>query len=718
LAGVLAAQPQLTVIVSGTLGPYLSGSGEVTTPGTYVSGITATGTSSTQYCVITYSGNSGGTPAQAKIYLGPTFNPTTPVEIPQETIGSNALENPGSGYSYSSPPTTATVANGTATNCTGTAMLLQGSVKIDDSLGLNGGSFTATNTLNPVGVAYNATTNQYTNLPITFSAGGFDLTCNATVTVTLNDATDLNNDTLKVTGCVFKAGDTAFNSTVAFPVGTIPAAVPMAFSSSLLDSPTSVSEGTYTPGASSTFNGDVTTLGISGTISVACGTGANACSMETLAPTTLPFTATVGSSAPPTQTVTVNTSPQVNESFAVTTSASWLTANPAGGVTGTTGGQINVGVNPTGLAPNTYTGYVCVYSAASNSTASPCSGAASTPFVTVTLTVTPEAVTLVPAPTSFTFNSVNSTAVQSQSLSVTTSPSTSESFTATPSTTSGGNWLSVSSSTGTTGGAAIMVMADPTKVTGGPGTYSGMITLAASGAPNVQVPVTFNVTTVSTSTALNFSGVANGSNPPNQQFIVTATGNVDISFGASASTTSGGQWLSVTGSGTTNVTELTVSVNIAGLAANTYNGSISITPPGGTPIQVATVTLVVSNLPTMQVATGTSLPLAFAYTPGSTPSLPLVIVSSSSTAINYTVSTNVSSSGGNWLQALPTPSSTGATETVSVVTSVASTLANGSYSGNVVFTCSPTTSCGNASGQLSVPVTLTVTATLRRRPPR
>src|ERR1039457_7692440 len=68
------------------------------------------------------------------------------------------------------------------------------------------------------------------------------------------------------------------------------------------------------------------------------------------------------------------------------------------------------------------------------------------------------------------------------------------------------------------------------------------------------------------------------------------------------------------------------------------------------------------------------------------------------------------------LQALPSGGATPGSETVSIVTGVASTLATGTYHGAVVFTCSPTTSCGNTSGQLSVPVTLTVMATLTPAP--
>jgi uncharacterized protein (TIGR03437 family) len=704
MAGSLAAQPALTVTLSGTLGPYLSGSGEITNGGKYASGtITASGPSGRDYCLITYTG--GTTPGTGKVYFAGTGAGNN-ITVPFQTIGTSGIESPGSGYNFFSPPSAGTAATGsTGTTCTGSSIGITG-VGIDDPLGLNNASFTGTTTINPVGISFGENPIP-ASLSLTVPSLG-TVTCSAQVSVTASGSGDV-----VMTKCTFAAaGGTAFSSTVNLPGGTFPAAVPMAFATTNL---TAGSTTTYTPGPASTYNGDTTELGIttSSMIGASCsGSGATACPSETLNPGTLSFSAVAGGASPATQNVTVNTSPQENESFSVSTSASWLTANPTGGDMGSAGLPVAIGTNITGLAVGTYTGYVCVYTAASNSTASTCSASASTPVVTVTLMVSPQSFTLTPTPASFTFTSVNSTATQSQNLSVSASTGAQVPFTAVASST--GNWLSVPSG-GTTGGAAIAVTVDPTKVAG-PGTYSGTITLNATGATQaVIVPVSFTVTTVSTSTVLNFSGIVNGANPASQQFLVTATGNVDLAFTASAGTSSGGPWLSVTSSGTTNVTELTVSVNTAGLSAPTYNGTISITPTGGTPIQVATVSLALSSLPSMQVQAGTSLPLTFAYTPGSSPSQPLVITSSSSTAISYTASTSVTSSGGNWLSVGPSSNSTGATETVSIVTGVASTLPNGSYTGSVIFTCT-TGTCANAGGTLTVPVTMTVTATLTPSP--
>ena len=623
MAGGLAAQPTVTLTITGTLGPYISGSGWITNGGIYQSGITATGTKSTQYCVITYSGTNT-TPATAKVYLGSNFGTNQPVLGPQTIGQGSALTAYGTGYQ--SPPATATVSDGPGTTCTGTAEVT-GAV-VDDPLALVGSTFTATATLDAQGVTYAPTSQTYLNVPLTLvdigSKGSYTFSCTTSATV----STAGPNDTLN-SSCDFKAGGgVTFTTTGAFPGGTIPAPIPLAFP--LTGIVSSASQGTYEPDVDSgqTFAGDSTTLGVTnGQVVAACTSD---CPAENLNPTTLPFTVAAGSGAPPTQPVTVSTA-GIAEAYAVTTSASWITVNNGSTTGGSTGGTFNVGVNPAGLGVGTYTGTVCVYTAASNSSASttPCNNTSnSTQTVAVSLTVTPEAVTLVPSSSAFTFNSVNSTSLLSQNLSVTTSPSSSVTFGAATSTSSGGNWLSVSSPTGTAGGAAISVMADPTKVPG-PGTYSGTITLSASGATNVQVAVTFNVTSVPAPAALTFTGTVGGATPASQPLSVTATGpNVTYS----AAVTSGSSWLSVSpASGTTNGAAETVSVNITGLVANTYNGTIAITPNGAAAISVP-VTLTVGSQPSPTAAPSS---LSFNYTIGGTvPGSATVGVGSSGAALS------------------------------------------------------------------------------------
>ena len=97
------------------------------------------------------------------------------------------------------------------------------------------------------------------------------------------------------------------------------------------------------------------------------------------------------------------------------------------------------------------------------------------------------------------------------------------------STDTGGNWLSVSPSSGTATPVqpgSIAVQADPTNLI--PGTYSGTITIAAGAAGTISIRVT---TTVSSATqelllsqvGLQFNAVFQGGAPLPQSFAVINT---------------------------------------------------------------------------------------------------------------------------------------------------------------------------------------------------
>jgi uncharacterized protein (TIGR03437 family) len=98
-----------------------------------------------------------------------------------------------------------------------------------------------------------------------------------------------------------------------------------------------------------------------------------------------------------------------------------------------------------------------------------------------------------------------------------------------------------------------------------------------------------------TPSSLSFSWTTGAAAPPSQTVIIISPG-ATLTFTAAASTTSGGNWLSVTPtSGNVNNT-LTISVNPAGLSPGTYNGTITITPSGaGNPPQTVPVNLSVSG---------------------------------------------------------------------------------------------------------------------------
>src|SRR5260370_4753442 len=79
--------------------------------------------------------------------------------------------------------------------------------------------------------------------------------------------------------------------------------------------------------------------------------------------------------------------------------------------------------------------------------------------------------------------------------------------------------------------------------------------------------------------SLSFAFQVNGAIPGSQIISITSSGSA-LHFTASASTISGGSWLSVTPATADTGSSLTVSLNPSGLAAGTYNGPIPITAAG------------------------------------------------------------------------------------------------------------------------------------------
>jgi uncharacterized protein (TIGR03437 family) len=202
------------------------------------------------------------------------------------------------------------------------------------------------------------------------------------------------------------------------------------------------------------------------------------------APTTpLVFTAPLGSTATLTANVAVSGTPGAL-SFSVATSTNnsgaWLTATPASGTTPST---VQVAVNPSGLAVNTYSGSVTITSA----------GVGGSPItIPVTLNVVaPQTLTVTPATLpAFTYT-LGQAVPSGQTLQV-QAGGTATPFTVTTQTASGGNtWLQVTPTSGTTP-ASITVTVNPSALA--PGTYQGTVLIGSSSAlaPS-PVQVTLNV---------------------------------------------------------------------------------------------------------------------------------------------------------------------------------------------------------------------------------
>jgi uncharacterized protein (TIGR03437 family) len=287
-----------------------------------------------------------------------------------------------------------------------------------------------------------------------------------------------------------------------------------------------------------------------------------------------------------------------------------------------------------------------------------------------------------------------------QALAISSNGSAALGFTAAASTYSGGNWLLVAPTTGTTP-ANLTISVNPAGL--GTGMYSGNVTISSAGVSNSpqSISVTLAVSalpvlTISQST-LGFAYQPGGVVPGGQNVSVVSSGTA-LTFSASATTTSGGNWLLVTPTSGTAPANLSISVNPAGLGSGTYSGSVTVSSTGASNSpQSISVTLTLTGAPTISISPSL---LNYAYQSGGTlPQAQTVTVSATSPA-----AFTAAASGGSWLSVSPASGTTPANLSVSVNPAG---LSPATYNGTITVT-----GTNGAQGAPIVSVTLTVTASL------
>lgn len=307
--------------------------------------------------------------------------------------------------------------------------------------------------------------------------------------------------------------------------------------------------------------------------------------------------------------------------------------------------------------------------------------------------------TATPNPLSFQLQTGGSTAPQTVNINFNGAATNINSVTATTNT--GGTWLLPSSTLPGT----ISVGVNASGLTAG--TYAGTV-FVNTPQGQITIPVSLTVSgtpsLTATPTAVNFAYQLGTNNPLSQTVSIASNGSA-VSYTVSSTTTTGGsQWLIVSpsGQGATPGT-LTVSVQPSGLASgSTYTGNIQINTFGGATngtINIP-VSLLVSASPILAV---NPTSLSFTAQAGATAPSQTFQITSSSTALNYTLNASVTTPpAGTWLQVATQSGTTPSTVTVAVNTAG---LAAGTYSGAINIT---STNSGN--GSVLVPVTLTISA--------
>ena len=283
-----------------------------------------------------------------------------------------------------------------------------------------------------------------------------------------------------------------------------------------------------------------------------------------------------------------------------------------------------------------------------------------------------------------------------KTLSVTNTGGGSLSFTATDD----ASWVTVTPGSGSAP-RDLSVSVDTTGLSAG--THTATVTVESagvSGSPK-QIPITLTldppIPVLSVSPAsLSFSAVAGGASPASKNLTVSNTGAGTLNYTVSDNAA----WLSVSpGSGTAPGT-VSVSADVTGLAAGTYNGSVTVTSSGstGSPATIP-VTFVVDPPPNLSV-TPSSLSFSGSVGGANPAAKTLSVANTGGGTLNYTTSDNAS-----WLAVTPASGTAPGTLSVSVDTAG---LAQGTYNGAVTVT---------ASGAGGSPATIPVTFTVSNLPP-
>jgi sugar lactone lactonase YvrE len=302
-------------------------------------------------------------------------------------------------------------------------------------------------------------------------------------------------------------------------------------------------------------------------------------------PAKLSFTARSGAAATVDQSLLI-TSSVTNLAFNVTgmtSNGDWLIINTSAGFAPAT---IQVKADPINLPPGVYEGMVVIHAP---------DAIPALRQVNVKFSVAPaSSPALATDPESFNFDFIAGLPGASQDLLVRNNGSGTLKFTLAASTTNGGNWLSVTPSTGSvtvTAPSPTIVTANPGRLP--PGTYSGLIT-AKSAQPKQQilVPVTMTVhsaqqTIVLSQSGFTFSTVDGSTALQMDSFQVLNPGLGALNFSVSAQLISGPtNWLSVSphsgaaGPGGTSPGEVDLAVNPTNLSPGDYFARVTIASPG------------------------------------------------------------------------------------------------------------------------------------------
>lgn len=246
----------------------------------------------------------------------------------------------------------------------------------------------------------------------------------------------------------------------------------------------------------------------------------------------------------------------------------WLRLSPT---SGSTPGSLGISVSLTGLTPRLYDAVIRVQGVlAANPSVS-----VAPQFIPVTLNLTAAPEIQLSTSALVFAGLANGASPPSQTINVSNAGGSVLNWTAAA---VKGPWLRVSPISGKDTGVLI-VSVDLAGLE--PGTHDGTLQVAASGAAPRTISVTLTVASpgaaaISLKPTMLLFHTATGTSPSPQTVQVQNTGSGALHWAASASTQSGGNWLSVTPGTAVAPSSITVTVNASGLLAGVYSGMITV----------------------------------------------------------------------------------------------------------------------------------------------
>ena len=318
-------------------------------------------------------------------------------------------------------------------------------------------------------------------------------------------------------------------------------------------------------------------------------------------PSSLNFSGTEGGSNPPPQTISFRKGGKRSKDWNVSSGSSWLTVTPPSGSISSESVQLTATVNLAGLAAGTYSSSLVIglegFRGRVNQTTIP---------VTLTVAGTTSAPSISIAPTALSFSGITGGTSPAAQLISLKNPSGGM---LTWSANSNAGWLGLSGASGTTTTETDSISASVNLAGLAAGTYTGAITVSASGATNTPqvIPVSLTVSSAPTASpviglsvsSLTFTGTAGGSNPALQSFTVSNTGTGTLTWTAGDNAS----WLTLSPVSGTNTGTVSATANLSGLAAGTYGGTVTVSATGATSKTLPVSLTVNTTTPTAGSAT-------------------------------------------------------------------------------------------------------------------